>query len=93
MAALFPSRPERDSERRRPDRDLGAEHAVADIQKGIAGHRQQDVRRALLATRRSRPKDVLGFFRAALGKPVSRTQVEDALLPGPALRSVDDPYE
>jgi DNA helicase HerA-like ATPase len=58
----------------------------------IAGRREDDVRRALLATRRARPADVLAFFTARLGRAVPRDAPTDG---GPAvtpLRTVEDPY-
>ncbi|HEX9633600.1 MAG TPA: hypothetical protein VGA02_14160 [Gemmatimonadales bacterium] len=58
----------------------------------IVGRREDDVRRALLATRRARPADVLAFFTARLGRAVVRDAPADA---GPAvtpLRTVEDPY-
>lgn len=64
------------------------------IKQAMAGHREDDIRRALLAARRARPSDLLGFFEAALGPAVPRKTVDpDQVAPsGPALRSVDDPY-
>jgi DNA helicase HerA-like ATPase len=62
------------------------------IKQAIAGHREQDVRRALLAARRTRPRDVLGYFEAALGPAVTRTRFDEVVPGGPALRTVDDPY-
>jgi hypothetical protein len=62
------------------------------VQDLIAGRREDDVRRALLATRRARPADVLAFFTARLGRAVPRGAPADA---GPAvtpLRTVEDPY-
>jgi hypothetical protein len=58
----------------------------------IAGRREDDVRRALLATRRARPADVLAFFTARLGRAVVRDAPTEA---GPVvtpLRTVEDPY-
>ena len=62
------------------------------IKEIIGGRREDEVRRALLATRRERPTDVLGFFRAALGTAVTRenvTRIEGRTTP---LTSVEDPY-
>jgi hypothetical protein len=56
------------------------------------GRREDDVRRALLATRRARPADVLAFFAVRLGRAVVREAPTDG---GPAvtpLRTVEDPY-
>jgi DNA helicase HerA-like ATPase len=62
------------------------------IKQALGGRREQDVRRALLAVRRVRPQDVLGYFEAALGPAVARTRVDEVMSGGPALKSVDDPY-
>ncbi len=88
-----------------PSGDVGFEEAVVmqlsaldrslepgRIKRVIAGHREDDVRRALLATRRTRPQDVAGFFEAALGPAVPRVQVENTPPRGLALGSLDDPY-
>jgi len=64
----------------------------ARIRDRIAGRRQDDVRRALLATARTRPDDVEGYFTASLGPAVRREAAgrdQDATTP---LRSVEDPY-
>jgi hypothetical protein len=58
----------------------------------IAGRREDDVRRALLATRRTRPDDPLAYFRAALGAAVPRESAERGARPVAPLKSVDDPY-
>jgi hypothetical protein len=60
----------------------------------IADRREEDVRRALLATRRARPDDALAYFAARLGPAVRRERVA-ADSPSPAvlpLRAVEDPY-
>ncbi|MDH3458326.1 MAG: ATP-binding protein [Gemmatimonadota bacterium] len=57
----------------------------------IAGRRDDDVRRTLLATKRARPDDPFEFFRAALGPAVARERVA-ARREGVPLRSVEDPY-
>jgi hypothetical protein len=64
----------------------------AKIKRAIAGHREEAIRRALLATKRTRPDDVLSFFRAALGPAVSRPLVGDGFTGGTLLKTVDDPY-
>ena len=64
-------------------------NAVAEV---IAGRREEDVRRALLATRRARPDDVLAYFRAAVGPRVSQTRVVPAGAGTTPLRTVEDPY-
>lgn len=65
--------------------------APARIRDAMAGHREEDVRRALLATRRSRPKDVVGYFAASLGPTVRRQTAPRHDGPAP-LKSVEDPY-
>jgi len=67
---------------------------AAKVRDLIADRRDEDVRRALLATRRTRPDDPLAFFRASLGRSVPR-QAVDRAEPQPApprLQSVEDPY-
>ena len=62
------------------------------VKDAIAGRREEDVRRALLATKRTQPDDVLGYFVAALGPAVPRERIaRDAGATAP-LRSVEDPY-
>ncbi len=62
------------------------------VKDAIADRREEDVRRALLATKRTQPDDVLGYFVAALGPAVPRERiVRDAGATAP-LRSVEDPY-
>ncbi len=58
----------------------------------IADRREDEVRRALLATRRARPADALAFFRASLGDAVPATAVRRAAGATTPLRSVEDPY-
>ena len=58
----------------------------------IAGRREEDVRRALLATRRARPQDVLAFFAAGLGAAVRREPVAERPPAVTPIRHVDDPY-
>ncbi|UCG87070.1 MAG: ATP-binding protein [Gemmatimonadota bacterium] len=62
------------------------------VKEIIVGHRSDDIRRALLATKRARPDDVVAFFRASLGSPVSRERVERASGSVAKLKSVEDPY-
>jgi len=57
----------------------------------IDGRREEDVRRALAATRRERPVDVYSFFTACLGRRVPG-EVSAARRAVPALRRVDDSY-
>jgi DNA helicase HerA-like ATPase len=77
-------------------RQLAALDRRVAVQKArdlVAGRREDDVRRALLATRRARPADVLAFFAARLGPTLRRDAVDG---PSPAavtpLRVVEDPY-
>ena len=57
----------------------------------IEGRREEDVRRALAATRRERPTDVYAFFTACLGRRVSG-EVVAARRGIPALKRADDSY-
>lgn len=58
----------------------------------IAGRREEDVRRAVLATRRARPQDVSAFFAAGLGAAVRREPVAERQPAVTPLRHVEDPY-
>lgn len=69
------------------DRRVSAD-AVRDL---VAGRREEDVRRALSATRRERPADVEAYFRACLGRRVGG-EVVAARRGIPALRRGEDPY-
>jgi hypothetical protein len=60
------------------------------VQELLDGHREEDVRRALHATRRTRPDNVLGFFASLLGRKVQREIPGARPLAG--LRRSDDPY-
>ncbi|HWA16942.1 MAG TPA: hypothetical protein VG817_10940 [Gemmatimonadales bacterium] len=62
----------------------------ASVETLIDGRREDDVRRALHATRRTRPANVLAFFTAQLGRRVER-EVPQARSVAPVPRS-DDPY-
>jgi uncharacterized protein len=65
---------------------------AARVTDAIAGRREDDVRRALLATRRSRPEDTLAYFLAALGPAIARERLAAPAASSSPLRSVDDPY-
>jgi hypothetical protein len=65
---------------------------AARIRDTIADRREEDVRRALLATKRARPDDVLGYFTTALGPAVTRQRVPEGGTGPRPLRSVEDPY-
>jgi hypothetical protein len=69
------------------DRRIAAD-SIRDL---VVGRREDDVRRALSATRRERPADVEAYFRACLGRRVGGEVIE-ARRPVPALRRGDDPY-
>jgi hypothetical protein len=60
---------------------------VADL---LDGHREEDVRRALHATRRARPDNILAYFASLLGRKVQRELPPARPLAG--LRRTDDPY-
>ena len=69
------------------DRRVSAEGVYA----AIEGRREEDVRRALSATRRERPADPLAYFVACLGRRVAG----EVVLPRrgiPAVRRADDGY-
>src|SRR5918998_372932 len=72
---------------RQLDRRISAES----IRALVEGRREQDVRRALAATRRERPADVYAFFSACLGRRVSG-EVTATRRGIPALKRVDDSY-
>jgi uncharacterized protein len=57
----------------------------------MAGRRDEDVRRALAATRRERPQDAFAFFAACLGRRVNG-EVVSARRGIPALKHADEPY-
>jgi hypothetical protein len=91
-------------ERFPPAAELAFEDAVARQMRGldrrvsadavralIEGRREEDVRRALAATRRERPADVYAFFTACLGRRVSG-EVTATRRGIPALKRVDDSY-
>jgi hypothetical protein len=67
------------------DRRVGADAVRALVE----GRREDDVRRALAATRRERPDDALAFFRACLGRRVS-PELVTSRRPIPAIRRGDD---
>jgi hypothetical protein len=57
----------------------------------IEGRREEDVRRALAATRRERPADPLAFFTACLGRRVA-LEVPAVRRGIPAVKRGDDGY-
>ncbi len=62
-----------------------------DVVALLDGRREEDVRRALGATRRARPDDPLAFFRAALGRRVA-AEVPAARRGVRPVAAPDDPY-
>jgi DNA helicase HerA-like ATPase len=62
------------------------------VKELIVDHREDEVRRALLATRRAQPDDVLAFFKAALGTAVARERVGGGGGATTRLKQVEDPY-
>jgi len=72
---------------RRLDRRVSAE-AVLDA---VAGRREDDVRRALAATRRERPADPLAYFVACLGRRLG-SELLGVRRGIPAVRRADDGY-
>jgi hypothetical protein len=69
------------------DRRVSAEAVYA----AIEGRREEEVRRALSATRRERPADALAYFVACLGKRIAG----EVIVPRrgiPALKRADDGY-
>jgi hypothetical protein len=58
----------------------------------IAGRDQDDVRRALVLTRRARPQDVIGFFRGHLAPRVERERVDEVATGVRPITSLEDPY-
>jgi uncharacterized protein len=57
----------------------------------IEGRREEDVRRALSATRRERPVDASAYFTACLGRRVNG-EIAPQRRTVPAIRHFDDPY-
>jgi hypothetical protein len=74
-------------ELKRLDPAIGADR-VAGL---IDGRREEDVRRALAATRKVRPDAVLTYFTAVLGRRVGATPTEPRR-PVRTARIPDDPY-
>ncbi|HET6798605.1 MAG TPA: hypothetical protein VFH40_15735 [Gemmatimonadales bacterium] len=72
---------------RRLDRRISSD-AVRTL---IEGRRDDEVRRALSATRRERPADVFAYFSACLGRRVTG-EIPAPRRGIPALRHADDPY-
>ncbi|MEO8138856.1 MAG: ATP-binding protein [Gemmatimonadota bacterium] len=64
--------------------------SFAKVEPLLEGRREEDVRRALHATRRTRPENVLAYFTAQLGKRVEREVAPARGVPG--LKKSTDPY-
>ena len=58
----------------------------------VDGRREDDVRRALAATRRARPADALAFFAATLGRRIETERIPSGRRGIPAVAIPDDPY-
>jgi len=58
----------------------------------VEGRREDDVRRALATTRRSRPADALAFFAATLGRRIETERIPSGRRGIPAVAIPDDPY-
>jgi DNA helicase HerA-like ATPase len=58
----------------------------------VEGRREDDVRRALSATRRARPDDALAYFRTALGRRIEAERPVAARRSVPVVALPDDPY-
>jgi hypothetical protein len=72
-------------------RGLDRRVAADAVRALVDGRREDEVRRALGATRRERPDDPLAFFRACLGRRVS-PEVVPTRRPVPAVRRAEDDY-
>jgi DNA helicase HerA-like ATPase len=72
-------------------RQLDRRVPVEAVRALIDGRREEDVRRALAATRRERPADVSAFFTACLGRRAASGEIIQRH-PVPALHRVDDSY-
>ncbi len=70
------------------DRRIGLD-AVLQV---IEGRSEETVRRALLATRRTTPSDVMKYFVAVLGARVERETAPVGRVGTPQLQAVEDPY-
>jgi hypothetical protein len=64
----------------------------AAVKELILDRTEEEIRRAVLATRRARPDDALSYFRATLGPRVQRVTPGVESMGTSPLQSVDDPY-
>jgi len=72
-------------------RQLDRRVSLEAVNEVIEGRKEEDVRRALAATRRERPHDAYAFFVACLGRRVNG-EVVGPRRGVPALKHVDEPY-
>ena len=72
-------------------RRLDARVSADAVRSAIDGRREEDVRRALAATRRERPDDAWAYFSACLGRRVMG-EYPSPRRGIPALRHAEDPY-
>ncbi|HEU5049799.1 MAG TPA: hypothetical protein VFU00_05700 [Gemmatimonadales bacterium] len=70
------------------DRKVSAEA----VRLAVEGRREDDVRRALAATRRTRPDDPLAYFISVLGKRIDAERAPAPKRGIPAVATPDDPY-
>ncbi|MFQ5551772.1 MAG: hypothetical protein ACE5FJ_11105, partial [Gemmatimonadales bacterium] len=64
----------------------------ATVRDLIADRWEEDVRRAVAATIRTRPDDLIKYFTAALGAKVSSGRAGQSGRAVPRLQSIEDPY-
>jgi hypothetical protein len=62
------------------------------VRSALEGRREDDVRRALAATRRSRPDDPLAYFISVLGRRIEAERLAAPRRGIPAVAAPDDPY-
>jgi hypothetical protein len=72
-------------------RQLDRKVSTETIRELVEGRREEDVRRALAATRRERPADAASYFTACLGRRIAG-EVAGPRRGIPALKQVDDSY-
>ncbi len=72
-------------------RQLDRRISVDDVRARVEGRRDDDVRRALAATRRARPEEPMAYFVAALGRRV-QAEVVQQRRPVTPIASSADPY-
>ncbi len=72
-------------------RQLDRRISIDDVRARVEGRREDDVRRALAATRRARPEEPMAYFVAALGRRV-QAEVVQQRRPVTPIASSADPY-